>query len=180
MIVFDTSVVAIAFDQNAAVPLDPSTDKPLTHSKKRIDALLFSLAQQKVRVILPTPVIAEYIVGGGLDKSKRLDIITNNKAFIVAPFDLRAAIECALIEDADSHRVLPVNETKAKVKFDRQIIAIALAQGADTIYTGDKSLGAKARACGLSVVYTWEIPLPPETAQSNLFEDDQQDDQPMA
>lgn len=178
MIVFDTTVAAIAFDKNAAVPLDPKTNAPLTQCKERIDLLLTNLAAQKVRVLLPTPVVAEYIVGGGLDKEKRLAIITANKNFLIAPFDLRAAIECALIEDGDRGKQLNATQTKAKLKFDRQIIAVAIAQSADTIYTGDTTLGARAKDSSLSVVYTWDLPLPPEAAQMKIIYDPPEEDQP--
>ncbi len=170
MVVFDTSVMGIAFDEHPSVPLDPSTAQPLTQAKARIDYLLKVLGESQQRVMLPTPAIAEYIVKGGPDKEKRIEVIVNSKAFVVAAFDLRAAIECALIEDADTARGTPLTEqqTKAKVKYDRQIIATAIARGASTIYTGDKHLAARAKASGVDAVLTWELPLPPKGPQSSL------------
>ena len=86
------------------------------------------------------------------------------------PFDVRAAVECAQIEDGDSRsgKAISGNESKAKVKFDRQIIAIAKSRGAKAIYTGDKTLGSRARENGLHVVFTWELPLPAEDSQLQL------------
>lgn len=168
MVVFDTSVVAVAFDETASVPLDPLTDAPMQCCKERIDFLLSGLASKKVRVLFPAPVIAEYLVRGGPDKVKRLEIFTSNKNFLVAPFDLKSAILCSEIEDADAGKSLSEAQAKSKVKFDRQIIAIALAQGADTIYTGDWKLGARAADNGLKVVYTWDIPFPPQVAQLSI------------
>lgn len=176
MVVFDTSVMAIVFDEGAAVPHDPTTGKPLTKARARIDYLLKILSETKQRVLLPTPAIAEYIVSGGPDKEKRLEIITASKAFLPAPFDLRAAIERALIEDSDTARGRQMSETqtKAKVKFDRQIVAIAIARGATTIYTGDTKLAARAKESSLSAILTWELPLPPEPPQASLiYEADQ-------
>ena len=170
MVVFDTSVMGIAFDEHPSVPLDPATKLPLTHARARMDYLLKLLGESKQRVMLPTPAIAEYIVKGGPDKEKRVEAIVSSKAFVVAPFDLRAAIECALIEDADTARGKPLAEsqTKAKVKFDRQIIAIAIARGATTIYTGDRHLADVARSCEVNAVLTWELPLPPQEPQEPL------------
>jgi predicted nucleic acid-binding protein len=166
MVVFDTSVLAIAFDRNAAAPLDPSTGAPIADCSVRINYLLKNLEARKVRILIPTPVIAEFMVLGGPDREKRLDVMVNSKVFVVAPFDLRAAVECALIEEVDFHVKSPSNETKAKVKFDRQILATAIARGATTIYTGDKQLASRAKQCRLQAVLTWELELPPKPQES--------------
>lgn len=170
MIVFDTSFLALAFDKDAAIPLDPSTNLPVTKCKERIDHLIMELNKAKQRVLIPTPVLAEYLVNGGLDKDIRLQEFTNSRVFLVCAFDLRAAIECAMIEDGDSKSGKKFNqiESKAKVKFDRQIIAVAIARGAETIYTGDNGLADRARQNNLNVVMTWEIKLPPEPPQLEL------------
>lgn len=169
MVVFDTSVLAISFDKNAAVPLDPSTGVPIADCQARIDYLLKNLGASKVRIIIPTPVVAEFMVMGGPDREKRVDLIANSKVFLVAPFDLRAAVECALIEEGEVRVALPSSETKAKVKFDRQILATAIARGATTIYTGDKQLASRAKRCGLQAVLTWELELPPAAPESPQF-----------
>jgi len=169
MVLFDTSVLAIAFDEKARIPTDPQTNSPVAKCKERIDFLLSELSKKKQRVLIPTPVLAEYLVMGGADKDKRLQEFTNSKVFLVAPFDIRAAVECAEIEDGSSRdKALTETETKAKVKFDRQIIAIAKAAGANTIYTGDDGLAKCAKRNNLNVVMTWELPLPPEAPQMNL------------
>jgi len=174
MVVFDTSVLAIAFDANAKVPTDPHTGELLTRCKERIDLLLNGLSKAKQRVLIPTPVLAEYLVMGGLDKDKRLQEFTNSKAFAVAAFDIRAAVECSEIEDgaSKSKRLLTEVESKAKVKFDRQIIAIAKARGAKTIYTGDDGLAKCAQKNNLSVIMTWELPLPLPKSQLELYEEE--------
>ncbi len=171
MVVFDTSVIAIAFDQNAAIPLDPITGVPVTECRARVDYLLKNLAASKARILVPTPVIAEFMVEGGPDREKRLDLIANSRVFVVAPFDLRAAVECALIEASENGCKPPSSEaeTKAKLKFDRQILATAIARGATTIYTGDKKLASRAKRCGLQAVLTWELDLPPKPPESPQF-----------
>jgi rRNA-processing protein FCF1 len=165
MFVFDTSVIAIAFDQNAAVPLDPVTAQPLHKCKERIDLLLSSIAQRKLRIMIPAPVVAEYVAGGGKHKNERLEIITKNKSFLIGSFDLKAAVECSMLKDGDAGKNLTPMQTKAKVKFDRQVIAIALANAADTVVTGDEGLGKTAKQAGLNVIYPWDLPLPTEDPQ---------------
>jgi hypothetical protein len=83
-------------------------------------------------------------------------------------------VECAAIEEAGPrrNRTLTENESKAKVKFDRQIIAIAIVRAATAIYTGDKKLAATARLNGLRVIMTWELELAPVDPQLELpYED---------
>lgn len=170
MVVFDTSILALAFDENANPPTDPATEELLTECQARIDHLIKTLSKAKTRVLIPTPVMAEYLVRAGPDRDKRLAELTGSRVFVVAPFDIRAAIECAGIEDADYVRLRagPENETKAKVKFDRQIIATAIARGATVIYTGDIKLAARAKRNNIEVVMTWELPLPPADPQLSL------------
>ncbi|MDR5757917.1 hypothetical protein [Caballeronia sp. LZ035] len=162
MVVFDTSFLALAFDGDYKVPLDPTTREPLTQCAERINHLIRTLSVSKQRILIPTPVLAEYLVEGGHDKDKRLQVFAGSRAFSVVPFDQRAAIECAMIEDGDSKRKrkLTPNETKAKVKFDRQVIAIAKANRVEALYTGDTTLAKHAAENGLNAILTWEVPMP--------------------
>lgn len=170
MVVFDTSVLTLAFDPTAKAPIDPATGVVLVDAQARIDHLIKTLAATKERVVIPTPVLSEYLVRGGADSDKRLNEITTSKVFVVAPFDTRAAVECAAIEAGGPrrNRNLTEEETKAKVKFDRQIIAIAIVRGASVIYTGDRKLAATARLNGVRAVLTWELELPPADPQLEL------------
>ncbi|WP_426207694.1 type II toxin-antitoxin system VapC family toxin [Massilia sp. TWP1-3-3] len=167
MVVFDNSILVLAFDENANPPTDPATDELLTECAARVDYLIKSLSKAKTRVLIPTPVMAEYLVRAGVDRDKRLAELTSSRVFVIAPFDIRAAVECAGIEDADYARlrVVPESEVKAKVKFDRQIIATAIARGATVIYTGDIGLASRAKRNNIEVVMTWELPLPPVDPQ---------------
>lgn len=172
MVVFDTSFLALAFDNSYAPPIDPATGKKLDRCADRISNLIGTLSLSKQRVLIPTPVLAEYLVKGGQDKDKRLSIFASSRVFVVAAFDQRAAVECAMLEDGESNnkKQLSDDQTKAKVKFDRQIIAVAKAHGALTIYTGDTKLAKRATDNGLKAVLTWEVPLPPEAAQMSFGE----------
>ena len=170
MVVFDTSILALAFDENANPPTDPATDELLTEFPARIDYLIKGLSKAKTRVLIPTPVMAEYLVRAGVDRDKRLAELTSSRVFVIAPFDIRAAVECAGIEDIDHARIRAVSESgsKAKVKFDRQIIATAIARSATVIYTGDIGLASRAKRNNIEVVMTWELPLPPVDPQLTL------------
>ena len=69
-----------------------------------------------------------------------------------------------------------------KVKFDRQIVAIAKICNVSTIYSDDKNLETFATAQGISVMTVGQLPLPSEETQMGfawnmVHEDDDQDDE---
>ena len=171
MVVFDTTATVLLIDQNAKPPSDPATMLPLTDCKKRIEFLIKQLSTAKIRILIPTPVLSEFLVKSGPNKNDYLKEFLSSPHFKVGDFNQRAAIELAYLEDSDlnSGRLLNDTETKAKVKFDRQIIAIAKVHESTTIYTGDNKLASVAKRNGLDVVMVWEIPLPPEAAQKTLL-----------
>jgi hypothetical protein len=58
--------------------------------------------------------------------------------------------------------------TWARVKYDRQIVAVAKVAGATTIYSDDGDVAALAKAAKVEVVRLADLPLPPEDAQLKL------------
>ena len=104
-----------------------------------------------------------------------LDALTGKACFRVAPFDERAAVElAAMTKDALSAGDLRAGTdlTRAQLKFDRQIVAIAITRNESTIYSDDKGIAKIAPAFGLTVVPVHELPLPPDKQQGELQLDD--------
>jgi hypothetical protein len=58
--------------------------------------------------------------------------------------------------------------TWAKVKYDRQIVAIAKVCGATTIYSDDEDVEALGKTAKIAVTGLSALPLPPEKAQLSL------------
>jgi len=58
--------------------------------------------------------------------------------------------------------------TKSKMKFDRQIVAIALASGARVLHSDDDGVRKFAEGCGLRAKRTSDLPIP--AIQQDLFE----------
>jgi len=170
MIVFDTTTIILSIDPNAKPPIDPSTGRPVEKCKERIDHLIDTLNKSKTRILIPTPVLSEFLVKAGNEKAKFQSEFLGSKNFIVGDFDSVAAIELAYLEDSDlkSNRKVDGLTSKAKVKFDRQIMAIAKVKRADTIYTDDGDLAKLAENNGITPVMTWDIPLPPVKPQLEI------------
>ena len=56
----------------------------------------------------------------------------------------------------------------AKVKYDRQIVAIAKVAQATAIYSDDDDVKSIGKSVGIPVISFAELPLPPEAAQKEL------------
>ena len=57
---------------------------------------------------------------------------------------------------------------KAKIKFDRQIVAIAKVEGATAVYADDGNVIAYAREAGMEGYLLADLPEPPEDPQHAL------------
>ena len=91
--------------------------------------------------------------------------------FRIEQFETRAAIELAVMTRAalaTGNKKGGSDQPWAKVKFDRQIVAIARVLQATTIYTDDENLAATAKAVGIQPIGLSELALPPDTAQGVL------------
>lgn len=118
---------------------------------------------------IPTPALSEVLVGATGPIAELVTELTSGYKLKTLAFDELAAIEVALMTDKASIATGAVSdETKAKVKYDRQIIAIAKVAGADAIYTDDIGLRKKAQSIGLRAVGLEDVSLPPEYMQGKL------------
>ncbi|MGH9904795.1 MAG: hypothetical protein ACRD8U_04315 [Pyrinomonadaceae bacterium] len=168
MIAFDTSTIVLTLDPDKArPPTDPATGLLLTNCKRRVDYLISKLDQANEGILIPTPILSEYLVRAGPNRNEYIKKFLSSKNFVVGAFDQRAAIELALLNDPDLNAgvVLDDKTTWAKIKFDRQIVSIAKVHGVSCIYAGDNGLATCARANGIRAVMTWELPEPPEAPE---------------
>ena len=96
-------------------------------------------------IVVPTIVLAEILAPEPPTiRAKYLEII--NSAFIVAPFDSRAALKYAemLHGRVDEIKTIATNTdtTRQRMKADHMIIATAIVNNANCIYSTDKGLKA--------------------------------------
>lgn len=162
----------IVFDANFLIYfLDPKI-KDGVGSNPRIDHLVEAIQKSGERIIVPTPALSELLVRADGAGQQYLDIITRSKFFRVAEFGIRAAVEAAALTreaiEKGSFRGVTPEADRAKVKFDRQIVAIARALGATTIYTNDGQLARHAEAIGIRSIKVDELPEPPVAPQLEM------------
>lgn len=167
VVVFDTSVLLLAIYPEVAPPADPKTEKPLEFSKQRVDYLIRKLQKNRSKVVIPAPALSELLVYAG---SAVNDYVTklNQNPFSVVPFDTRAAIECAEAIRKFGIKGKGQANSRAKVKFDRQIVAIAQVSRADTIYSDDSDIYNYAKKAGINVVRSYELEMDPDDRQHKL------------
>jgi predicted nucleic acid-binding protein len=163
MVGIDTTFLSLMLYTEAPPPRDPSTKKPVERIEDRIEKLLEDLDSESERMILPTPVLSEFLILVGRDASAYLEKLSAMKNILVKPFDEVAAIELAAVEVEDRERGgkrVGSASPWAKLRFDRQIVAIAKTNGAKRIYSDDEDIMKFGTRLGIEVICTWQLPLP--------------------
>ena len=130
-----------------------------------------TLEKDRQKVIVPTPVLSEVLVRAGTAGPAYLEVLNRSARFHIADFDQRAAVEVATA----SRQAIDAGDKRGgsespwtKIKFDRQIIAIAKVAGATTIYSDDSDLARFSKSVGIAAIRIQDLPLPPEDAQFTL------------
>lgn len=173
MVVFDTSVLLLVLNPDARPPIDSDTGEPVAQACERMNAFVQRLSDDHETIVIPTPVLSEVLVHAGAAMQSYLEILNRASVFRIAPFDQKAAIEAAVATrdaiDRGSRRVdADPGASGAKIKFDRQIIPIAKAQDAHTVYSDDNDVVRYAHQSGLIAHRTADLPLPPQDPQPGL------------
>lgn len=157
----------VLFDAGTLIRLlDPRTSD--SH-RERLDYLLAALQKSKSKILIPTPALSEFYVKA---TPEVLSAFKGRSAFIIVPFDEKAAVECAInVADAlaaGNKKGVQSDAPWQKIKFDHQIVAIAKVNGATTIYSEDAGLRKFAASLGITALGTDDLPESPESKQRNL------------
>jgi hypothetical protein len=171
MVVIDTTFLLLMLRPGTPVP-NGADGLPIENPKERIEYLVSQLDKAKTKIIIPAPALGEALVRAGAEPTQKIvEHLQKYSVFSIEPFDTRAAIEVAAMSRealAKGRKKGKSDATWAKVKYDRQIVAIAKVHGTQTIYSDDsdiRTLGARAK---ISVVSLADLPLPPQKAQMEL------------
>jgi len=170
MVVFDATMLLLLLRPDSGHPVD-SSGKPIGNVQERIAFLVQRLERTRIRIVVPTPVLSEVLVHAGHTGPAIVETLTRSTVFRVVPFDTLAAVEAALM----THTAISAGDKRsgsvapwAKVKFDRQIVAIAKVTKATMIYSDDADVRALAAAEDIPVTGLEELSLPPAKAQAEL------------
>lgn len=121
---------------------DPGQENQILRSK----ALLKALEARNDKIVIPSPVLAEFLIGVPHDKLQSIPPQLNK--FEVAPFDAKAAwIFAQIWTEKNMGRTLSEDIkqelsgiTRKTIKFDCQIVSIAVSCGANVIYSHDSGV----------------------------------------
>jgi predicted nucleic acid-binding protein len=171
---FDATFLMPLLRPEVGFPLD-SAGQPIEKAKERLAFLVEGLERSATKIIIPTPALSEILVRAGTTGSQKIiETLDKSRVFKIEPFDTLSAIEVAAmtreaLDEGDKRTGLQA--TWAKVKYDRQIVAIAKVHGASVIYSDDSDVATLGTKAGLQVIGFAELPLPPEDPQAELFKD---------
>lgn len=155
MVCFDTTFLTLMFA--------PGAKHRLPDAKERVDFLLSDLNGRGDQVLIPTPALSEILVRSGRARNAIVQTLTKNPRFLIAPFDLRAALELAIMTDSAltrSDKKDGLTGSWAKVKFDRQIVAIAKVERVSCIYSEDADVRSIGKRENVSVLGVSDIIIP--------------------
>jgi len=158
----------VVFD--ASILIDFLNPKLSGDKRIKLDYLLETLAKSKTKIIIPTPVLAEFMAIANKAKEQYFQKISYSSQFRISPFDQKSAMECALMIGAAkaSADKKGGSLTWAKAKFDWQIISIAKSENATAIYSDDNDISRIGARFNIDVIKTFDLPLPPSALQGRL------------
>ena len=162
MVVFDATMMMLALWPDAPTPKDPVTQQPIDFASERVQLVVSSLEKNKTKIIIPAPALSEVLVRAGKAGPKIVSAIQRSSAFRIEDFGAAAAVEVAMMTRyaLDSGSKRDGDGTWAKIKYDRQIAAIAKVSGAKVIYSDDKNVRSFCERADISVIGLASCPLP--------------------
>jgi len=166
-VLFDTSVLLLAIHPNASLPIDPVTGQAVEHAKQRVDYLIRKLSKARTIVVIASPVLSEMLVRAGKATNEYVQHFQQSP-FRIVPFDTRAAIECADAIHRYGIKGKGKENPRAKIKFDRQIVAIAQVAKVETIYSDDEDIFKYGAQASIKVIRSYELELDPDDRQHKL------------
>lgn len=130
---------------------------PRTHPdrKAKLEHLIAELQRKKIKIVIPTPALAEFLARAGKMRDASHARLSTTAAFRIAPFDSRAAMECALMLEA----ALTGGDKRAQEKTWAK---------ARTLYSEDGDIARIGQRLGLAVIKTDDPPLPDSAWQAEL------------
>ncbi|MGE4064994.1 MAG: hypothetical protein AB7E79_16640 [Rhodospirillaceae bacterium] len=173
MIALDTAGLLYLHDPTTKAEQDPATGLPVTDAQARVQQFVSELHGRRERILIPTPALAEFLQIATEEGPNIYARLERSAAFKIEAFDSRAAIELAIITakaKAGGDVRAGSIASMAKIKFDRQIVAICKVHRVRALFTSDKNLTAFARANGVTVIAIWDLPLPPKPPQMSFWE----------
>ena len=108
-----------------------------------ISSLVQKLSIENVKVIVPTPSLAQVLTRSPGMAQDWMQVLNGNSCFQVRPFDDKASFELAQVLGESATNLRDI------LRFDRQIVAIAKVYGVSVLYADDEQVTQFAEECGI-------------------------------
>jgi predicted nucleic acid-binding protein len=158
-VAFDAVMLSVYLHPGAKPP------KPVSDLPARIQLLVDELEAAGAKVIIPTPVLSEFLVlTGPKDGASYLSDLSTSEVFDIKPFDTMAAIEASEMQRkamTDGDKKAGSAQRWQVVKVDRQFVAIAKVNGVSVIYSDDDDVRKMAESVGIACKGVLDLPAPP-------------------
>jgi len=162
MVAFDNTVLSLLIFPDAQQHQGKDAI-PIEYARERVLGLVQAMEEEREHIVVPSPALAELLVTEGADVQDILTTLHGSSYIRIEGFDERAAVELAM-RLRDARRAGDQREgariTKNAMKFDRQIVAIALVSGASVLYSDDAGVARFAAGCGLTVKGIADLAVP--------------------
>lgn len=173
MVAFDSTILSLLLFSDAELR-QGEQGNAVEHAHERVAGLVRELEAGKEQVLVPAPALSEVLVTEGVDVQDVLTTLRGSSFIRIGDFDERAAVELAMrlraaIKSGDPRQGMRI--TKSAMKFDRQIVAISLVNGARVLYSDDDGVERFASSCGLATKRVADLPVP--ASQGKLFDGQQ-------
>lgn len=168
---FDCNFLSILFNERARIPRRADGKLVVENAQERIDLLVKDISKERSKIILPTPALAEFMLLAQSEWTRYLTLIRRNSIFEIAGFDEAEAaelVQLCLLEGKVKAKG-PGAETWAKVKYDRQIVAIAKTKRVEVVYSTDGGVRKLAEKMGIAAKDLVDLKAP-GPRQTELFE----------
>ena len=166
-VLFDTSFLSAMADRGSPVRQLPPGMKGTVN--ERLDYLFHRLDEQDAEIVIPALALAEALARNGASPHVVIPLLNRHARVRVAAFDQVAAIEFGTLFRDEASKWVHQDGSKSAIKFDNAIIAIAVVEGVSEIFADDDGLRRKAARKGIKASGFWDLPMPPEEPQGDMF-----------
>ncbi|GHT96824.1 hypothetical protein FACS1894116_14480 [Betaproteobacteria bacterium] len=149
-------------DSNVIISL--FSNKTEERDRFRIQGLFQDVAENKEKILLPAPALAELVAHASGEEMA----LVGSDIFRVAPFDAKAAYECAVFLRKWAKTTKQPRQ-RVRAKFDFQILAIAKTNDVALFVTDDRQFLRQAMAEGIAAKLVSELPIPDHFRQRPLL-----------
>lgn len=162
-VLFDAKFLFFLFDPSFA-----GTE----NQQRAFNCLLEKLSDTGTQIVVPTPALAELFVGSPDEAPNILETLQKSKNYKIEIFGVRAAVELGTWEAhlrSIGNKRNGSEDPYQKIKFDRQICAIAKVSECDTVYSEDRGLRHHCHTLGIEALGIDDLSTAAEDAQPPLI-----------